>query len=121
MNDLEIEKAPAEVVTLHMRVSKSADAIGHKVIRKSDFVNNMDIMFYKKDGITYGFAHHGQIYLNPDVMSSEAAVHEYTHLRDRYTQRTNPELWHKGMQIFLLHKLSLCQPEPFFHSSLKDS
>ena len=48
----------------------------------------------------YGFTHDGKIYLNPAVISSEAAVHEYTHLWDSYTQRTNPELWHKGMQIF---------------------
>lgn len=52
------------------------------------------------DGVTYGFAHEGKIFLNPDVISSEAAVHEYTHLWDNYTQRTNPDLWNKGLDIF---------------------
>ncbi|MGN0738826.1 MAG: hypothetical protein ACI4LX_01480 [Treponema sp.] len=33
-------------------------------------------------------------------MNSNAAVHEYTHLWDNYTQRTNPELWEKGLNLF---------------------
>lgn len=49
---------------------------------------------------TYGFAYEGKIYLNPDIMNSEVVVHEYTHLWDNYTQRTNPELWEKGKSIF---------------------
>ena len=48
----------------------------------------------------YGFAYEGKIYLNPDIMTSEVALHEYTHLWDSYTQRTNPELWQKGKDIF---------------------
>lgn len=52
------------------------------------------------NGNTYGFAYEGKIYLNPDIMNSEVAVHEYTHLWDNYTQKTNPELWQKGKDIF---------------------
>lgn len=52
------------------------------------------------DGITYGFTHEGTIYLNPDFLNSNIAVHEYTHLWDAYTQKTNPELWDKGLKIF---------------------
>ncbi|WP_297645703.1 hypothetical protein, partial [uncultured Treponema sp.] len=52
------------------------------------------------DGETYGFAYNGKIYLNPDVMNSNVAVHEYTHLWDEYTKKTNPELWQKGKSIF---------------------
>lgn len=52
------------------------------------------------NGLTYGFVHNGKIYLNPDLMNSNAAVHEYTHLWDAYTQKTNPELWNKGMNLF---------------------
>lgn len=37
---------------------------------------------------------------NPDIMNSEVAVHEYTHLWDNYIQKTNPGLWKKGLQIF---------------------
>ncbi len=33
-------------------------------------------------------------------MNSEVAVHEYTHLWDRYTMKTNPELWEKGKEVF---------------------
>ena len=38
-NDLDIEKAPKEVVTLHMRVSKSFSAYSDSVKLKSDYVN----------------------------------------------------------------------------------
>ena len=56
--------------------------------------------FITKDGTIYGFAHENKIYLNPDIVSSEAAIHEYTHLWDNYTKVTNPELWQKGKEIF---------------------
>ena len=52
------------------------------------------------DGTTYGFAYDGKIYLNPDFMNSNAAVHEYTHLWDKYIQNTNPELWERGKEAF---------------------
>lgn len=52
------------------------------------------------NGLTYGFVHNGKIYLNPDLMNSNAAVHEYTHLWDAYTKKTNPKLWNKGFEIF---------------------
>ena len=55
---------------------------------------------YILDNQTYGFAYEGKIYLNPEIMNSEVGVHEYTHLWDNYTQRTNPELWEKGKSIF---------------------
>ena len=56
--------------------------------------------FITKDGTIYGFVHENKIYLNPDIVSSEAALHEYTHLWDNYTKVTNPELWNKGKEIF---------------------
>ena len=39
-NDLEIEKAPEEMVTLYMRISKSSNAYGDKVLLKSQIVND---------------------------------------------------------------------------------
>ena len=33
-------------------------------------------------------------------MDSNVAVHEYTHLWDKYIQNTNPELWEKGKAVF---------------------
>ena len=59
-----------------------------------------EIQKYTQKDVTYGFAYENKIYLNPDVMTSKAAVHEYTHLWDAYTQRTNPELWEKGKALF---------------------
>ena len=100
MNDLDIEKAPAEVVTLQMRVSKSASAYLNRIKKKSDFVNDLEIAFFAQNNQIYGFAHNGKIYLNPDIMNSEVAVHEYTHLWDTYIQKTNPELWNKGLEVF---------------------
>ena len=99
-NDLDIEKAPKEVVTLHMRVSKSSSAYSDSVKLKSDYVNSMEIVFSQKDGTTYGFAYNGKIYLNPDFINSNVAVHEYTHLWDKYIQNTNPELWERGKEAF---------------------
>ena len=99
-NDLEIEKAPEEVVTLYMRVSKSSSAYEHNILLKSSIVNDMGIMYMKENNNTYGFVYSGKIYLNPEIMNSNAAVHEYTHLWDAYTQKTNPALWDKGLDLF---------------------
>ncbi|MCM1322190.1 MAG: hypothetical protein NC219_08825, partial [Prevotella sp.] len=48
----------------------------------------------------YGFAYDGRIYADPEIAESGTYAHEYTHLWDAYTQRTNPELWEKGKNIF---------------------
>ena len=68
----------------------------------SDYLNlkRPNIYNYQINDVVYGFAYEGKIYLNPDVMNSEVAIHEYTHLWDAYTQKTNPELWEKGLNIF---------------------
>lgn len=60
--------------------------------------NNVQNMV--SNGTTYGFTHEGKIYLNPDVLSAEVAMHEYTHLWDNLTRKDNTELWSKGLQIF---------------------
>lgn len=99
-NDLEIEKASEEVVALYMRVSNLQKSSENNIKLKSDYVNDMDLLFAKQKENVYGFAHEGKIYLNPDFLNSNVAVHEYTHLWDEYTRRTNPELWQKGMNIF---------------------
>lgn len=76
VNDLDIEKAPEEVVTLYMRVSKSSSAYKNNLTKKSDIVNNTGIMYMKENNNTYGFVHNNKIYLNPDIMNSNAAVHD---------------------------------------------
>lgn len=52
------------------------------------------------DSNVYGFAYDGKIYADPEIATSNTYAHEHTHLWDAYTQRTNPELWEKGKNIF---------------------
>lgn len=65
----------------------------------TDYVNSK-IQTYTVNSQIYSFVHNGKIYLNSEIMNSNAAVHEYTHLWDAYTQKTNPELWNKGLELF---------------------
>ena len=96
----EEKNASEEAGALYMRVSNLQKHLNDIVKQKSDHVNENDVFFYIKNEQTYGFAHNGKVYLNPDIMNSEVAVHEYTHLWDNYTQKTNPQLWEKGKEIF---------------------
>ncbi len=66
--------------------------------RLVNFISSRQMMI--SDGTTYGFAYNGKIYLNPDFLNSNVAVHEYTHLWDKYIQNTNPELWERGKEAF---------------------
>ena len=70
------------------------------ILTKTDIVNRTNKQNLIINNNTYGFAYEGKIYLNPALAESETAIHEYTHLWDNYTQRTNPELWQKGKDIF---------------------
>ena len=73
----------------------------HQSTRK-DFIKkhkHNQKMTYAQNEQIYGFTYDGKIYLNPEIANSEVALHEYTHLWDNYTQRTNPELWEKGKDI----------------------
>ena len=95
-----LNKIASELFNYHVR-AENKDSMrewlteqGYKLSEK----NKAQTMV--QNGNTYGFAYEGKIYLNPDVMNSEAAIHEYTHLWDSYTQKTNPELWQKGLNIF---------------------
>ncbi|MCQ2596540.1 MAG: YifB family Mg chelatase-like AAA ATPase [Treponema sp.] len=67
-----------------------------RILEQEERIQKMTL----ENGLTYGFVHNGKIYLNPEIINSNAAVHEYTHLWDAYTQKTNPELWNKGLEIF---------------------
>ena len=66
--------------------------------RLVNFISSRQLMI--SDGTAYGFAYNGKIYLNPDFLNSNVAVHEYTHLWDKYIQNTNPELWERGKEAF---------------------
>ena len=86
----------------HLIVTKdnyrSLSDVMESIERKLDNEKNNE--FLVQDGKTYGFVHEGKIYLDPEVMDSNVAVHEYTHLWDKYIQNTNPELWEKGKAVF---------------------
>lgn len=56
--------------------------------------------FMIQDSLTYGFTLNNKIYLNPEIMNSNAIAHEYTHLWDKYIQKENPALWEHGKEIF---------------------
>ncbi len=74
----------------------------NNILSKDSLVKFLDSkkQNFVHDSKTYGFAYNGKIYLDPDLMNSEVAVHEYTHLWDNYTMKTNPELWEKGKEVF---------------------
>ena len=56
--------------------------------------------FLTPSGEIYGFVtKDGGIYLDETVISPEHPIHEYTHLWDAAVQRSNPELWKKGVQL----------------------
>ncbi len=57
----------------------------NNLLPKFDSVNKVKQSMKLSDGTTYGFVHNGKIYLNPEIMNSNAAVHEYTHLWDAYS------------------------------------
>lgn len=82
--------------------------LDNNILSKENLVKFLSSrQFMVSDGTTYGFAHGGKIYLNPETLNSNVAVHEYTHLWDNYIRATNPELWEKGMEAF--KKTSLWQ------------
>lgn len=80
--------------------SKIIGRIQYIAVNNCNYPNPPAQTMTLSDGKTYGFAYEGKIYLNPEIMNSEVAVHEYTHLWDNYIQRTNPKLWEKGKDIF---------------------
>ena len=49
--------------------------------------------------VVYGAAWAGKIYLNEDRLDADVPIHEYTHLWDKMVQRSNPELWARGVQL----------------------
>lgn len=107
---LKIESSNGELVTkiqfLGQRIT-DIETYNPSILTKErlvNFISGNDKSEYLQKMIAdeniYGFVHNNKIYLNPEFMNSNAAVHEYTHLWDSYTQKTNPELWNKGLELF---------------------
>ncbi len=91
----------SELYNFHVS-SENKDEMKKWLEEQGYTITEKEVTQYMKNdnGLTYGFVHEGKIYLNPEIMNSNAAVHEYTHLWDAYTQKTNPELWNKGLELF---------------------
>lgn len=91
----------SELYNFHVS-SENRDEMKKWLEEQGYTITEKEVTQYMKNdnGLTYGFVHEGKIYLNPEIMNSNAAVHEYTHLWDAYTQKTNPELWNKGLELF---------------------
>ncbi|WP_257606323.1 LPD5 domain-containing protein, partial [Gabonia massiliensis] len=51
------------------------------------------------DNIIYGATAGGKIYLNGSALNPETPIHEYTHLWDTACQKSNPELWRRGVEL----------------------
>ena len=94
-------KIASELFNFHVS-SENKDEMKKWLEEQGYTITEKEVTQYMKNdnGLTYGFVHNGKIYLNSELMNSNAAVHEYTHLWDAYTQKTNPELWNKGLNLF---------------------
>lgn len=47
----------------------------------------------------YGYVQDGKIYLNPNLLNEETAIHEYTHLWDAAYRKANPEKWNRFKEL----------------------
>ncbi len=89
-----------QVQFLRERFTDQNDSINN-ILTKDRLVKFLTgTQYMTRENTVYGFTHEGKIYLNPDVLSSNIPIHEYTHLWDKYTENTNPELWEKGKETF---------------------
>lgn len=50
-------------------------------------------------GNIYGFVKNGEIYLDPEALNPNVAIHEYAHLWIEAMKTVNPELWKRGIEI----------------------
>ena len=56
--------------------------------------------FLTPSGEVYGFVtSDGRMFLDETKINPEHPIHEYTHLWDAAVQRSNPELWKRGVQL----------------------
>lgn len=77
-----------------------------KILSQDDFLDELGKthpeeaqQFRNGDGVLYGFAKDGKIYLNVQGFNAHTPVHEYSHVWSRVVQKTNPTLWNKGVSL----------------------
>ena len=62
-------------------------------------VNIPPTLLRTPQGVVYGYAKGGEIYLNRERLNANTPLHEYTHLWDTACQQKNPELWKRGVEL----------------------
>jgi hypothetical protein len=63
-------------------------------------VNSPSIKKYSRDGeIIYGFTLDGRVFLNPDIATTNTAIHEYGHVWLNFIEEFNPALLKKGFDL----------------------
>ena len=56
-------------------------------------------VFRMNNGIVYGFAQNGQIFLNENAFNANTPAHEFTHIWAKVAQEKNPQLWAEGVKL----------------------
>ena len=56
----------------------------------------------KANGVVYGWAMNGEIYLTPDGINPNTPVHEYAHLWGADVEKNNPKLWNEVVEAMKL-------------------
>jgi hypothetical protein len=63
-------------------------------------VNSPSVKKYSRDGeIIYGFTLDGRVFLNPDIATTNTAIHEYGHVWLNFIEEFNPALLKKGFDL----------------------
>ncbi len=76
------------------------NAKNYVIFNEADAKITERIQFLKTSkGEVYGFVKDGKIYLDPKLLNANTPIHEYTHIWDMALQKSNPELWARGVEL----------------------
>ncbi len=76
------------------------NAKNYVIFNEADAKITERIQFLKTGkGEVYGFVKNGKIYLDPKLLNPNTPIHEYTHIWDMALQKSNPELWARGVEL----------------------
>ena len=90
---------PAEAMT----GGRKDGARNYVIFNENDAQIESRIEFLRTpDGVTYGWAVNGTIYLTPEGLNPNTPIHEYTHLWAAALQKSNPKLWGEVVEAMKL-------------------
>ncbi len=76
------------------------NAKNYVIFNEADAKITERIQFLRTErGEVYGFVKNGKIYLDPKLLNPNTPIHEYTHIWDMALQKSNPELWARGVEL----------------------